>query len=328
MKCFVVLIPAMMIGVNSKAQDPHFTQFYSAPLAVNPAYTGVFNGELRAVSNYRRQWVNAASPYNTFSICVDGKIKQQDIEVQNPLNIGLMAMNDQSMKGAFRSNYFSGYVSYHVLLDEDRWHSLGIGLYAAYGKRRIDFSGISFSEQLTGDGFDLSLPNGEAALNNMKPFASVGAGILYLYNNKEEGTFFDFGLSGFHFNKPRQTVVDDANEYLPVRYSAQTSLQRYLQPDLILNLRALYQNQTKVEYVMLGFSIAKLLAPENQHMIGAGCWYRSKDAITPSVLLEYNKLQAAISYDITVSKFMPGTSRTTSWEFSLLYRMGEGSWLK
>lgn len=327
MKWFMQVQLVLLSSINIAGQDPHFSQFYSAPLAVNPAYTGVFNGSLRVVSNYRRQWTNAASPYNTLSVCVDGKLKQQDIEIQNPLNAGLMVMNDQSMKGAFRSNYFSGYVSYHVLLDENRLHSLGVGMYAGYGKRRIDFSGISFSQQLTSDGFDLSLPNGETAVSNMKGFASAGAGLLYLYNNKEEGTFFDFGLSGFHFNKPKQTVLDE-NEYLPVRYSVQTSFQRYLQPDLILNVRALYQHQAKVEYTLVGFSIAKLLAPDNQQMVGFGCWYRTKDAIIPSVLLEYNKLQVAISYDVTVSKFRPAASQPSTWEISLLYRAGNGSWLK
>ncbi len=325
MKIFIVIQIILFTAMKSSAQDPHFSQFYSAPLAVNPAYTGVFNGSMRAISNYRRQWVNAGSPYNTLSICVDGKIKQQDIEIQNPLNIGFMAMNDQSMKGVFQSNYFSGYVSYHVLLDENRLHSLGAGLYAGYGNRRIDLSNISFGEQLTADGYDLSIPNGEAALSNMKPYASVGAGILYLYNNKEEGTFFDLGVAGFHLNKPRQTLVNDVNEYLPVRYTAQTSFQRYLQADLILNLKGVYQNQARTEYLQFGFSLAKLLTPDNRQMIGAGCWFRTNDAIIPFVIAEINKLQAAISYDVTVSKFRPGTSKTTSWEFSLFYRFGEGS---
>ena len=112
-----------------------------------------------------------------------------------------------------------------------------------------------------------------------------------------------------------------------MRYSVQSSLQRYLKSDVLLNIRALYQNQAKTEYLLMGFSMAKLFGSDNQQMVGLGCWYRTNDAFTPTLLFEYNKLQFGLSYDITVSKFNPAVSNTTSWELSLLYKIGDGSWL-
>lgn len=328
MKQVVTIIIFILIVVKqTAAQDPHFSQFYSAPLSVNPAYTGVFNGDIRIIANHRQQWFNTNSHYSTTTLCADGKIKQKEIELQNPLNAGIMFMNDYSLNEAFKSIYASATASYHVPIDQDGFKSFGAGLSVAYGSRRVDFSRLTFDEQFAGNGFDVTLPTGEQALTNMKPFVSVGAGILYLYNNKEEGTFFDIGVSGYHFNKPKQTVLQDDKEYLPIRLSAQCSFQRYLQSDVLLNLRLLYQRQAEIEYILGGFSLAKLLGRDNQQMAGFGCWYRTKDAITPNLFFEYDRFQVGFSYDITVSKFKTGTAPASSWEFSLQYRLGNGSWL-
>ena len=118
--------------------------------------------------------------------------------------------------------------SYHVKLDEAETQTLGAGLSFNYGSRRIDFSNITFDRQFTSGGFDLSLPNGESAMQNMKPFFSVGAGLLFRMSDPMAGTFFDIGFSGYHFNRPVQTVMDDPNQILPIRWSGQASFQKYL----------------------------------------------------------------------------------------------------
>lgn len=311
------------------AQDPHFTQFYAAPLSVNPAYTGVFNGRFRVISNFRQQWINSLSAINTSSVSIDGKIGKQNKETgQSPINIGLMLMNDNSMKGAFKSNYITSTFAYHVPLDPDQFHSMGVGFAATYGDRRIDFSSISFSDQFTSGGFDLTLPTGESALNNMQPFFTIGAGLLYKYDNQEGGTFIDLGISGYHFNKPKQSVLNDKNQYLPVRYSAQASLKKFISNTLILNVKALYQSQASVNYFLGGLSIAKLLGAKDKNMVGIGLWYRTFDAISPYVLLEFNKFQIGISYDVTTSDLKKGPKPVKSIELSLQFPFGEKNKIK
>lgn len=106
-----ILLPC---GLSLKAQDPHFTQFYSAPLTVNPAYTGVYTGKVRLMSNYRQQRISSTSPYNTVTLAMDYKTGKQNGDGQNPFNVGVMFMNDNSLNGAFKSTYATGTVSYHV----------------------------------------------------------------------------------------------------------------------------------------------------------------------------------------------------------------------
>ena len=87
-------------------------------------------------------------------------------------------MNDRTMKGTFRSNYVSAAASYHVKLDEQGRANIGAGLMGTYANRRVDLSALSFDEQFTSGGFNRTLPTGEAALQQMKPFISIGAGLL------------------------------------------------------------------------------------------------------------------------------------------------------
>jgi type IX secretion system PorP/SprF family membrane protein len=304
------------------AQDPHFTQFYSAPLSVNPAYTGVFEGKARVMSNYRQQWASAIDPFTTALVSADIKVVDGKTETQNPFNIGFQVMNDKSMKGAFKSNFLTLTASSHVPMDQEGYSSLGAGLTATYGDRRIDFMNKSFDEQFVSGGFDLNLPTGESALGQLESFVSVGAGLLYRYDNHETGDFFDIGLSAYNVNRPRQSVLADKNQFVPVRYSAQASYQKYLNESTLINIRGLYQHQAMVEYFLAGFSYAKLIG-QNKEMVGAGLWYRTGDALSPYLFLELNKMMIGFSYDITLSDFTKGPKPARSIELSLQWRLSK-----
>jgi type IX secretion system PorP/SprF family membrane protein len=313
---------AMLICLEAWAQDPHFTQFDYAPFSVNPAYTGAFYGKARVITNYRNQWGNISSPFSTAAVSADMKIGLQDDNGSNPLNIGVQLMNDRSMKGSFQSNYATLTASYFVKLDYTGRNRLGAGLSGSYGSRRIDFSKLSFDQQFTLNGFDLSLPTGESAFQSMKPFATVGAGLLYRHENEETGEFLDFGVSGFHFNKPVQTILEDKNRFVPLRFSCQFTYQKYIDDQLMVNLKGLYQNQASVHYYQAGLSLATFIN-EYDDFVGAGVWYRTGDAISPHVFVEYRKLLVGFSYDVAVSQLKSGTSAARSMEVSLQWRLDE-----
>ncbi len=324
MKRSVLLYIISLITLTVEAQDPHFTQFSAAPFSVNPAYTGVFNGTARFMSNYRQQWANLVDPFTTTVVAGDVKVGRIDAEMdQHPFNVGIQFMQDKSMAGAFKSNYGGLTASYHVNLDAAENQSIGAGLSINYGNRRIDFSDISFDRQFTSGGYNLSLPSGEAAMQNMKPFYSVGAGLLFRSSNPISGTFFDAGFSGYHFNKPIQTVMDDPNQVLPIRWSGQVTFQQYISDVNLLNIRALYQQQAEVSYLLAGFSYGRLFGDDEEKMIGAGLWYRSGESFAPYAFIESNGLQIGFSYDITYNNLKKVLSPASSFELSLQWRVGD-----
>ncbi len=314
----------LLLASAAFAQDPHFTQFGMAPFTVNPAYAGVFNGKARVLSNYRQQWANLVDPFVTTSMAADVKLGpyEEDGYMQHPLNAGIQFLQDKSMAGAFKSNYLGLTGSYHVRLDEADNQSFGLGLTVNYGNRRIDLADISFDQQFTSGGFNLGLPSGETALQNMKPFLSVGAGALFKVNNPLTGTYFDVGFAGYHLNRPVQTVLSDSNQYIPIRWSGQVGFQKYIGETNLINIKALYQSQAQVSYLLTGFSIARLFGDDNDNMVGVGIWYRTGDSFSPQVFVEFSALQVGLTYDITHNSLKRNISPASSFEMSLQWRMG------
>ena len=147
MKRFFQFFIALVFCVNAMAQDPHYTQFNAVPLSVNPAYTGNFEEDIRVAGNFRQQWISSVAPISTTSIQVDGKIGYENSSKQRPISFGILFMNDNSMKGAFVSNYISAAASYQITLDKKENQKLSIGLLASYCNRRLDFSNVSFQQQ-------------------------------------------------------------------------------------------------------------------------------------------------------------------------------------
>src|SRR6187549_1918608 len=65
----LLLIAALTCFVfESQGQDPHFSQFFEAPLLRNPSLAGLFAGDIRLQTVYRNQWQSVTTPYQTSSV--------------------------------------------------------------------------------------------------------------------------------------------------------------------------------------------------------------------------------------------------------------------
>ena len=71
MRKFVAAIILLFLSVALQAQDPHFSQFFSSPLTLNPAFTGKFSGTWRLAANNRDQWPSIPKAYVTTSASFD-----------------------------------------------------------------------------------------------------------------------------------------------------------------------------------------------------------------------------------------------------------------
>src|SRR5436305_8986838 len=97
-KVFFLLIFFCSIA-KVKAQDPHFSQFFSSPLTLNPALTGKFDGTLRVAGNYRNQWPAFNNVYTTSTLSIDFPIMQKHIPENDTWGIGILALTDKAGGG-------------------------------------------------------------------------------------------------------------------------------------------------------------------------------------------------------------------------------------
>ncbi len=319
-----VFVIIMIFSRSLNAQDPSFSQFFSSPLNVNPALTANINSDWRLISNFRDQWLGPASPYVTGTISYDSKIFQNkvpNVETEgNIMGIGGMLMFDHAMSGVVKSNYASLNLSYSIKISETENYSerIGVGFGAIYGSRNIDFSRVNFEEQFTGFGFNTNLPTGETALSNMKPYFSASTGILY--SAKTLKSNFDLGVAAFHFNKPRQTFLEDKHQFLAIRKVAHANFETFIGERGVFNTNGIYQFQKEANYFSIGAAMGYYAGNSTEAMITAGLWYWSKNALIPYVSLAYRDFQFGISYDITTSKLNQAARKPSTWEVSLILR--------
>src|ERR1700749_2717921 len=95
-----VLLQLIMVS-HLKAQiDPHFSQYYAYPLWLNPALTGVINGEARINANYKDQYPTVDNAYQTAAVSAD-------LRPTDRVGVGLNILNQAA--GTAGYNYFSAY---------------------------------------------------------------------------------------------------------------------------------------------------------------------------------------------------------------------------
>ena len=139
------------------AQDVHFSQLAQTPLLVNPALTGIFNGNSRAFINYRNQWVLLDKAYQTSAFSFDSKMLNKQGRTSY-YGAGITAFADKAGDFNLRTTSVSLYLSGVVEVGEKQIISGGIQ--GGLGQNSIDIQNPRTSAQYL-QTYDPSLPSGE-----------------------------------------------------------------------------------------------------------------------------------------------------------------------
>ncbi|HVX52434.1 MAG TPA: PorP/SprF family type IX secretion system membrane protein [Chitinophagaceae bacterium] len=318
-RLFLMLI--VMYAGNCIAQDPHFSQFYSSPLTLNPAFTGKFDGNFRFAANYRNQWPSIDHAYETGTASVDFPILRNKISYRDILGIGLMAYTDKSSNGAVSYNYFSASAAFHKGLDEDGYSQLGMGFQATYSNMLINTSKLFFEDQLTPTGFDPFKPTGETFNTSTlsSHYVDLNAGLLYTTSTSDRDNYYA-GISVYHITRPKQSFTGalylldpratfHAGGYFPVGETT------------TLHFSGLYSTQANAHETVLGGAMEFALSPDEDHPLNfyAGAWMRFGDALIPYVGLEYNQFRLGTTYDVNTSSLKTASQSRGGIELSLIY---------
>src|ERR1044072_2299363 len=189
MKFRLLIIFSLLYG-NIWAQDPHFSQFFSSPMTLNPAFTGKFDGVVRAAANYRNQWPTINKAYITGTASVDFPILVNHIPYTDTWGVGVMGYTDKSAAGAVVFSYYSLSTAYHKGLDEDGFHQLGAGFQVTYSNMVINTSKLTFEDQLTPLGFTGVTKENFGGLTLKSNYVDVNAGLLYTASTSEKNNMY------------------------------------------------------------------------------------------------------------------------------------------
>src|SRR6476646_4534668 len=152
-----ILFIGGVLGVD--AQDPHFSQFFEAPLLRNPSLAGLFSGDIRIQGVYRNQWGSVTTPYQTGSFNVE--YKQPVGKANDFLTTGLQILYDKAGTTNFTTTNVYPAVNYHKALNGEKSRYLSLGFMGGYVQKRIDRSKMTTNSQYGPNGYNPALPDGE-----------------------------------------------------------------------------------------------------------------------------------------------------------------------
>jgi type IX secretion system PorP/SprF family membrane protein len=307
----------MILAVNAYSQDPVYTQFYSAPVILNPAFAGS-TGDTRLSFGYRDQWRELSSDLSTIYASADSWFEGINS------GIGLTVVHQSEELGEYSQSTIELSYAYHLRLSENLTFFPGFGI--GYGMRNMNFNGLLFEDQIdigTGNTYpDSSDPLINDLRDNPVNYPDISAGgVLYAEN-------FWIGIGIRHLNKPDISFVEKGEVLLEpltsIHGGYRFSLSKgytYLDPGnsfLFTTFNYITQNEYNridlgAELALNKFTLGLLASGSVQKYEGESS---SLLSLNPFIGFQTDKLKLGFSYDFPVSEI--GNTGSTA-EITLQY---------
>jgi len=310
----VFLVGQLLLGLTVGAQDYQFTQFYAAPVNLNPAFTGN-TAQSRATMNYRNQWTAIPGAFVTYNFSYEHFIPQ----VKS--GIGILVNHDRAGSGGLGYSSIMGLYSYEFQINYKLYFRPGVNFGRSF--RTLNYNDLIFGDQLV-------RPDGSATIEQFEDlnvsFFDVGTGgLLYSHN-------FWFGVSASHINAPNESLLG-FEQKVPMKISAHGGYRKIMKKrskskgksSILAAMN--YRAQDKFDQLDLGMYY-------EYDPVVFGIWYRglpgfkknnerilNQDAIALLFGYEIKSLKFGYSFDITLSPLISSTAG--SHEVSLIYEFAD-----
>lgn len=315
-RCLLVII-VLSWQAHTKAQDLHFSQYFNAPLLVNPANTGFIpDGEYRAGLNYRNQWASLGNPYKTFSVYGDGQLFGERFE-NGWVGIGGALLRDVAGSGDLTTTRAFASVAYHQAIGLGSLVSAGFNV--GYVNKRVDFTKLTFDNQWNGKFFDITAPSGEPFATNQVNYFTLQAGLNYAYY-PNQNTYLNVGFSASNINRPKESFFTDGlvDTRLATRLTTFVNGSFRAADAVILNPNLYVSTMAGSMEVVAGGTAQRNLGGNGNTQLIMGVYYRVNDALIPVLGVQQNGYKFTFSYDATSSSLKNFNQGRGAYEMSIV----------
>jgi len=190
---FIIFLFTLPTVDKLYAQDPQFSQFYAAPLYLNPAFAG--STELSRVGlNFRSQWPSLQANFTTASLYFDHFFEDYNS------GVGVILNGDREGLVGLQSISLGLQYAYQLRITEQITFRPGVQV--AFYNRDINFDRLVFGDQLDETGLISDVSREQFNTGTSKFFVDISLGGLIFSEN------FYFGYAAHHVNTPNQSLVD------------------------------------------------------------------------------------------------------------------------
>jgi type IX secretion system PorP/SprF family membrane protein len=328
--CFLLF---MLLGVTRlEAQDPRFSQFYAAPLQVNPAMIGVYEGQFRVALNYRDLYSSILGnrPYRTIAASFDMRYRVMNGDY---VGFGFSALRDDAGIANFNRTQGQLGVSFLKQLGGNRYSTtdqyLVAGAQIGAGQMGSDWGRLWFTNQFD-EGtatIDQDQDSGEMLNNQTNIFLDFNAGLLW-YALFDENSSIYFGGSLQHINQPTISFIDDGEDQLYMKWAGQAGGEVPFNDNLSFLPAVLVMGQNQSLSTTAGANFRYRNREWRELAIRAGVWGHvanqldsemALDAVIVTAVLEMERWNLGLSYDITTSVLAEANNARGAFEISLIY---------
>ena len=288
------LLPVLLLFLGSAlaAQDPAYSQFYAAPLQLNPAFAGsAFAPRFGGI--YRNQWpgLNAYQTYGFFY--------EQNIDRLNS-GFGIFLEGDNAGDGILKTSRAAASYAYNLRLSEGLMVKLGVE--AGWHQTALNWDKLVFPDQLDPIAGPINNTIEQRPEQTTRSRLDISSGMLLISEK------FWLGLGLKHLNTPNQDFLlanNNLSRGLPLLYSLQGGVELSVKkgnkgtPSAFISPNFLFISQGPYQQINFG-AYAGLGA------VFGGAWFRhtfgNSDAAILSLGFRQGVFKIGLSYDLTLSE--------------------------
>ncbi len=271
---WVTILGLLGIGLFSsllaEAQDPQFSQFFSNPLYLNPAFAGTGTYP-RVVSNYRNQWPSSGNTFVTYNLSYD----QYILKMKGA--IGFQTLYDREVNGTINTIQSSFVYCYHVKVNDRFFFTSALQagvIFKQFNTKDLIFPGMINQENgiITGD-YPIPVESGHKIIPDFS-FGMVG---------QQDDVYFGFAIN--HLTEPDQSILEgDRMGRLPMKLTVHLGAKSHdyfralYSRGFTLSPNVIYQQQGVFKQLNLG-----MYAEKKSFTVGA--WFRNNLSARPDAVI-------------------------------------------
>ncbi|MBA2613478.1 MAG: PorP/SprF family type IX secretion system membrane protein [Bacteroidetes bacterium] len=332
MKKIVYIFSLLLVicVADLKAQDNHFSNINEAPLFNSPANTGFFNGYFRAIVNYRSQWAAMNKAFQTIAVSVDGGLFKSRRR-KAFLGMGLTVFNDKA--GSANLQKTNALLNVSGIIKTGKRSAFSVGIAGGVSSNNANYSKLTYASQFDGNNIDNTIASGETVVYRQFTTTDIAAGAAWEYSkvktdqDHDDVSSIKISVGAFHLNKPVQDFGPGSAYRIPVRTTGQIITHfDFEDTKFSVTPTLLYSRQGQAWQFVTGSYIkyrvkvgTKVTGQKTENGIGIGLFYRSKDAIIPTLIYEVGDIAFFTSYDINVSGYRAATRYAGGFEIGFRF---------
>ena len=337
MKTICTLIVCLGLSLTAGAQDYHFSQFFAAPLSLNPALTGLFPGGYRVALSHRSQWAQTLeTPFSTTAFSADFKyyVNPKKRRYRDAFGVGVNFASDRLAQFNYSVNQIMIGGAFHKALDPRSNQSLSLGFQLGVVQRNVSYDQLTFEDSFDGTTTYVDGASAEELPTNNYAFGDYQLGLNYSYAPKDE-TAFLVGLAIHHFNQPEQSFYEEitrdeeiqVTNLLHRRYSSYVNVRLPVGRGTTLSPRVYGFVQGPHQVVNAGTNLRFLINDTNGAAFHLGAYARGAgndsgfglDSAVGMVGVELSSFLVGVSYDVGLNGLQTSRRNQGAFELNIAY---------